>query len=209
MGSLWQVTGPSLSVWQCMVVFVSGGNPARERGRRVWGQGERGGDGRLENSNENQMDQKWAFPYRSCLVEFLFTQQTIWAVQRIVYWHHTVTDCPNWNPATGLWSGQGLRKEQGRAQGPILSTGSRCIDHFHIQPQPHSRHLNPKPRPAEKYLYLILHLYQEFYNGTKCDGNLVTKLWSAWSMWFKRHSSFCSTEEMKKASDIRHWHSSN
>lgn len=50
MGSLCQVTGLSLSVWQCMVVFVSGGNPVRERKRE-----RRRGGGR-EREREVAMD---------------------------------------------------------------------------------------------------------------------------------------------------------
>lgn len=56
MGSFCQVVGLSLSVWQCMVVFVSGGNPVTEREaereRNREGERERGrrGDGRLKNS---------------------------------------------------------------------------------------------------------------------------------------------------------------
>lgn len=48
MASLCQVIGLSLSVWQCMVVFVSGGNPVSERERER--QREGGRDGRLKNS---------------------------------------------------------------------------------------------------------------------------------------------------------------
>lgn len=128
MGSRWQVIGQSLSVWQYMVVFVSGGNPARKGGEG--GGGERDGNGLLQNSCENKMDQKWAFVYRLRLVDRMPLYST--DCMSSVYKHqlHIVTSSPNSNPVTGLCSGQGLRKEQGGVQGLILSTVSRCIASF-------------------------------------------------------------------------------
>lgn len=123
MGSLCQIIGLSLSVWQSMVVFVSGGNPVQERERERQRKRERGGDGRLKNSfsfkcvRVTRCRSKFS-PFHFYLVECLCTYEQCKqsAISSICF-----SDCPN--SAEGFWSGQALGKEQGRAQGPTLSAG--------------------------------------------------------------------------------------
>ncbi len=131
MGSLCQVTGLSLSVWQCTVVFVSGGNPVlrergRERGRERDRERERGGNGRLKivscSNVCGSVDEKWASS----------TSLILWSTFVL---HLMSAACDRPLAPFSVWSGQGLGKEQGRAQGLSRPAGSRHIASF---PPPNS-----------------------------------------------------------------------